>query len=86
MFHLHTEDELLKPIVEAMEKKFKKYWSEIPFLNSFTFILDPRINLQVTNVREKLFEVYAVYESRFNNLRNQQTQEAQKSSKEKVLV
>ena len=87
---MNKDDVLFKPFVEVMEKKFNKYWSKIPLLFSFAFILDPRVNLQglhkcfahigacmnldlstqYTNVNNKLFEVYAMYENKFSNLRN----------------
>ena len=92
MFFFFTRnDELSNPIVEVMEKKFKKYWSKILLLYSFVFILNPLIKLQglckclahigasldldfitkCTNVNNKLFEVYAMYENKFDKLRNQ---------------
>ncbi|KAK0582662.1 hypothetical protein LWI29_028277 [Acer saccharum] len=48
MFELlnnYREDEILGPVVVAMETKFKKYWSEIPFLYALGVIIDPRVKL-----------------------------------------
>ena len=94
MIFINRDDILFKLIVEVMEKKFKKYWSEIPLLYSFTFVLDPRVKLlglhkcfahngtcmnldlsiQYSNINNKLFEVYAIYENKFGNLKNQPIQ------------
>ncbi|KAK3193444.1 hypothetical protein Dsin_024754 [Dipteronia sinensis] len=39
------EDDLLGDAVVAMETKFKKYWSEMPFLYALGVRVDPRIQL-----------------------------------------
>ena len=92
MFNSHKEDDIFGPIVEVMERKFKKYWVKIPLLYCFSFILDPRVkynglncivsdmgdqlNLdytsQTTNAREKLFQLYGMYENKFGNLMHQE--------------
>ncbi|KAK3225350.1 hypothetical protein Dsin_005212 [Dipteronia sinensis] len=79
------EDDMLGPTVVAMETKFKKYWSEMPFLYALGVIVDLRIKLagleylldfignklsvdysdQITDIRNKLFEVFSIYEPRF---------------------
>ena len=105
LFSSTKDDALFRPIVESMVRKFKKYWSEIPLLYCFGFVLDPRVKLQGLNtclthmghcldldfssqynvVCNKLFEVYAMYEKKFGNLRNQQQppQESQQKSKKR---
>ncbi|KAK3225990.1 hypothetical protein Dsin_005852 [Dipteronia sinensis] len=45
MLNTYREDDLLGDAVVAMETKFKKYWSEMPFLYSLGVIVDPRIKL-----------------------------------------
>ena len=41
----YREDDILGPAVVAMETKFKKYWSTIPFLYALGVIVDPRVKL-----------------------------------------
>jgi hypothetical protein len=41
----YREDDILGPAVVAMETKFKKYWSKIPFLYALGVIVDPRVKL-----------------------------------------
>ncbi|KAK3205449.1 hypothetical protein Dsin_019495 [Dipteronia sinensis] len=85
MLNTYREDDLLGDAVVAMETKFKKYWSEMPFLYALGVIVDPRIKLagleylleftgnklsidyseQITDIRNKLFEVFSIYERRF---------------------
>jgi hypothetical protein len=36
----------LRPIVFLMQLKFLKYWSDIPMLHSYAFILDPRTKMR----------------------------------------
>ncbi|KAK3188899.1 hypothetical protein Dsin_028460 [Dipteronia sinensis] len=82
------EDDMLGPAVVAMETKFKKYWSEMPFLYALGVIVDSRIKLagleyllefignklsvdysdQITDIRNKLFEVFSIYERRFGGV------------------
>jgi hypothetical protein len=38
-------DDMLREVVVPMKTKFIKYWGNIPFLYSYTFILDPRAKL-----------------------------------------
>ena len=40
-FRQHRDHILLKRVVAKMEAKFLKYWTTIPYLYSFAFILDP---------------------------------------------
>ncbi|KAK3211870.1 hypothetical protein Dsin_016576 [Dipteronia sinensis] len=81
----YREDDMLGPVVVAMETKFKKYWSEMPFLYVLGVIVDLRIKLvgleylfefidnklsvdysdQITNIRNKLFKVFSIYEHKF---------------------
>jgi hypothetical protein len=46
--HLNTyeNDELLRQVVVPMKDKFLKYWSKIPLLYAFAFILDPRAKMR----------------------------------------
>ena len=44
-FAQHRDNTLLKPAIIDMEDKFKRYWTTIPYLYSFGFILDPRMRL-----------------------------------------
>ena len=103
LFETYRNDMLFKPIVEKMEAKFRKCWSEIPLLYCLAIVLDPRVKLsglgnvlshigahldidytpQVVNTREKLFEIYAVYENKFGNLTTQQTQQDQSTRPKK---
>ncbi|KAK3198172.1 hypothetical protein Dsin_021587 [Dipteronia sinensis] len=88
MLNTYREDDLLGDAVVAMETKFKKYWSEMPFLYALGVIVDPRIKLagleylleftgnklsidyseQITDIRNKLFEVFSIYERRFGGI------------------
>ncbi|KAK3189421.1 hypothetical protein Dsin_028982, partial [Dipteronia sinensis] len=88
MLNTYREDDLLGDAVVAMETKFKKYWSEMPFLYALGVIVDPRIKLagleylleftgnklsidyseQITDFRNKLFEVFSIYERRFGGI------------------
>ena len=94
LFSMTRNDELFKPSIEVIERKFKKYWCETPLFYSFAFVLDPRIKVQglnkcfvhigayldldlfcqYININNTLFEVYSIYENKFGNLRNKQTQ------------
>ncbi|KAK3221739.1 hypothetical protein Dsin_008764 [Dipteronia sinensis] len=89
------EDDLLGDAVVAMETKFKKYWSEMPFLYALGVIVDPRIKLagleylleftgnklsidyseQITDIRNKLFEVFSIYERRFGGIHTEPSPE-----------
>ncbi|KAK3189262.1 hypothetical protein Dsin_028823 [Dipteronia sinensis] len=82
------EDDMLGPAVVAMETKFKKYWSEMPFLYALGVIVDPRIKLagleyllefignklsvdysdQITDIQNKLFKVFSIYERKFDGV------------------
>ncbi|KAK3218460.1 hypothetical protein Dsin_012430 [Dipteronia sinensis] len=85
LLNTYREDDMLDPAVVAMETKFKKYWSEMPFLYALGVIVDHRIKLagleyllefignklsvdysdQITDILNKLFEVFSIYERRF---------------------
>jgi hypothetical protein len=39
-------DRLLREVVIPMKSKFLKYWSDIPILYAFSFILDPRAKMR----------------------------------------
>ncbi|KAK3229321.1 hypothetical protein Dsin_001202 [Dipteronia sinensis] len=89
------EDDLLGHAVVAMETKFKKYSSEMPFLYALGVIVDPRIKLagleyllefignklsidysdQITDIRNKLFEVFSIYERRFGGVHTEPSPE-----------
>ncbi|KAK3204658.1 hypothetical protein Dsin_018704 [Dipteronia sinensis] len=45
LLNTYVEDDMLGPAVVAMETKFKKYWSEMPFFYALGVIVDPRIKL-----------------------------------------
>ncbi|KAK3229655.1 hypothetical protein Dsin_001536 [Dipteronia sinensis] len=88
LLNTYREDDMLDPAVVAMETKFKKYWSEMPFLYALGVIVDPRIKLagleyllefignklsvyysdQITDIRNKLFKVFSIYERRFSGV------------------
>jgi len=42
----HERDPILKDVVLKMQNKYLKYWTEIPLLYAFAFILDPRAKLE----------------------------------------
>ncbi|KAJ1288909.1 hypothetical protein BS78_02G124400 [Paspalum vaginatum] len=44
--NMYENYDLLRPAVVEMKDKFLRYWSEIPLLYSFAFILDPRAKLR----------------------------------------
>ena len=46
IFHENKKDEILGPVIVAILKELKKYWSEIPLLYALGLIFDPRIKLQ----------------------------------------
>ncbi|WVZ90206.1 hypothetical protein U9M48_036529 [Paspalum notatum var. saurae] len=64
---MYENDNLLRPAVVEMKDKFLKYWSEIPLLYSFAFILDPRAKLRgfhnvlhlLSNLTGKNFSEYS---------------------------
>ena len=41
------------------------------------------LSTQYININNKLFEVYAMYENKFDNLTNEQTQQIQHQSKKR---
>ncbi|KAK3197824.1 hypothetical protein Dsin_021239 [Dipteronia sinensis] len=55
LLNTYREDDMLDPAVVAMETKFKKYWSEMPFLYALGVIVDPRIKLAVFSIYERMF-------------------------------
>ncbi|KAK3218934.1 hypothetical protein Dsin_012904 [Dipteronia sinensis] len=95
LLNTYKEDDLLGHAVVAMETKFKKYWSEMPFLYALGVIVDPRIKLagleyllefignklsidyfdQITDIRNKLFEVFSIYERRFGGVHTEPSPE-----------
>ncbi|KAK3212173.1 hypothetical protein Dsin_016879 [Dipteronia sinensis] len=95
MLNTYREDDLLGDAVVAKETKFKKYWSEMPFLYALGVIVDPRIKLagleylveftgnklsidysdQITDIRNKLFEVFSIYERRFGGVHTEPSPE-----------
>lgn len=44
--NMYENDDLLRHAVVQMKDKFLKYWSDIPMLYSFAFVLDPRAKLR----------------------------------------
>ncbi|KAK3211898.1 hypothetical protein Dsin_016604 [Dipteronia sinensis] len=56
------EDDMLDSAVVAMETKFEKYWYEIPFLYALDY------SDQITDIRNKLFEGFSIYEGRFSGV------------------
>ena len=44
-FNEYKNVELLTLVAADMEEKFNRYWTNIPYLYSFAFILDPQMRL-----------------------------------------
>ncbi|WVZ88406.1 hypothetical protein U9M48_034932 [Paspalum notatum var. saurae] len=47
--NLYENNRLLRTVIVPMKDKFLKYWSEIPMLYAFAFILDPRAKMRGFN-------------------------------------
>jgi hypothetical protein len=42
----YENDRQLRIVVVPMKSKFLKYWSDIPILHAFAFILDPKAKVR----------------------------------------
>ncbi|BAF06121.1 Os01g0741800 [Oryza sativa Japonica Group] len=100
--HLNTyeNDRNLRNVVIPMKSKFLLYWSEIPFLYSFAFILDPRAKIRgfsnvlqimtgnyseyLTEVRAALSDIYKKYEAKFGDVRLQRATPSSSCGKKKT--
>ncbi|KAK0602942.1 hypothetical protein LWI29_038425 [Acer saccharum] len=67
----YRKDGILGPAVVAMEAKFKKYWSEIPFLYALGAIIDPRVKLSsLETLLEYLGDILSVdYSAQVTDIR-----------------
>jgi hypothetical protein len=73
--HLHSKDTdpLLTGVLVPMRLKFLKYWQNIPLLNFFAFILNPRTKIRgFHNVLQLLSQTIGVdYSSYFTSVMNE---------------
>src|SRR6266540_4263011 len=68
----HDNDIILYDAISHMKAKYLKYWKDIPYLFSFSFMLDPRAkSLGLCNLLQLFTEVLGIdYSTYFRDVKN----------------